>query len=393
VGDALTGTRSDLVVRLYGQDSAVLRRKAEEVRRLVAGVDGVVDPRVEVQRQEPTLEVETDLGAARRHGIKPGDVRRAATALLSGIVVGSLFENQKVFEVVVRGTPSMQATPASIEALLIDTPTGDQVRLDEIASVRVVPYPTVIRHDATLRSLDVTAGVSGRDLGAVLSDVNDRVRAVPMPLEYHAEVISDLALQQGKDLQTTALAVGVVIAIYLLLQAALGSWRLAAAVLLTLPLAAAGGVLAAFLVGGVTTLGALIGLFTVLAIAARNSVVLVSSYQRLAPSGTTPPTFESVMAVTRERVGAILLTAGATAAVFLPLVLLGTMAGAQILHPLAVVVLGGLVTSTVLTVFVLPSLYVRLGFAAYPEGPLETESSSGIAGRLDRLVAWPRRNR
>jgi Cu/Ag efflux pump CusA len=393
VSAALASSSGVLAVRVYGADLEVLRNKAEEIRQRISSVRGVVQPKVQSQAEEPTLEVQVNLDEAQKYGLNPGDVRRTATTFFSGLLVGNLYEEQKVFEVVVRGTPSMQATPASIEALLIDTPTGDQVRLDEIASVRVVPYPTVIRHDATLRSLDVTAGVSGRDLGAVLSDVNDRVRAVPMPLEYHAEVISDLAVQQSKDLQTTALAVGVVIAIYLLLQAALGSWRLAAAVLLTLPLAAAGGVLAAFLVGGVTTLGALIGLFTVLAIAARNSVVLISSYQRFAPSGTAPPTFESVMAVTRERVGAILLTAGATAAVFLPLVLLGTMAGAEILHPLAAVVVGGLVTSTMVTVFILPSLYVRLGFAAYPEGPLETESSSGIAGRLDRLVAWPRRNR
>jgi multidrug efflux pump subunit AcrB len=237
---------------------------------------------------------------------------------------------------------------------MIDTPSGDQVRLGDVAAVRVVAQPTSIRHDSTLRSVDVTAQVSGRDLGAVLDDVRGQVRATSMPLEYHAEVLDGVGQQRTRTLQVAGLGVAVGVVILLLLQAALGSWRLAGLVFLTLPLAAAGGALAASLTGDLLSVGALAGLFLVLGIAARGAVLLIAHYQRL--DGATP---EAVLAATRERAGPILLTAAATVAVVLPPLLLGAVAGAEVLRPLAVVVAGGLVTSTLLTVVVLPALYLR----------------------------------
>jgi len=176
-----------------------------------------------------------------------------------------------------------------------------------------------------------------------------------MPLEYHAEVLNDLAEQQSQSLQVVAMAAGVAIVSFLLLQAALGSWRLAGLVFLSLPLAVAGGVVSASLTGGVMTLGALIGFFTVLGIAARNGVVLVSDYQRLAGGGQ-----EAVLAATRERSGQVVLTAAAIAALTLPPLLLGGIPGAELLRPLCAVVLGGLVSSTLLALVLLPALYLRL---------------------------------
>ena len=384
-------TADALAVRVYGPDLRVLRAKAEEVRQQISTVPGLVQPKVQVQAEEPTLEVRVNLQEAQQYGLNPGDVRRTATTFFSGLLVGNLYEEQKVFDVVVRGTPAMQVGPANVEDLLIDTPTGDQVHLGDVAEVRVVPYPTVIRHDATLRSLDVTAGVRGRDLDAVLSDVRNRVRSVQMPLEYHAEVVSGLADQQTRNLQTAGLAIGVSIGILLLLQAALASWRLAVVVLLTLPLAGAGGVLAAFFVGGVMSVGALIGFLAVLAMSVRNTVVLVSCYQRLQSTGGFAADPDSVIATTRERAGPILLAAAATAAVFLPLVVIGPAPGTELLHPLAVVVLGGLVTSTLLTLLVVPALYLRLSPAPSGESAgVETEGAPAPARRWERLAAWPR---
>jgi Cu/Ag efflux pump CusA len=307
-------------------------------------------------------------------------VRRTATTLFSGLLVGNLYEDQKVFDVVVRGTPAATSTPGSLADALIDTPSGDQVRLGDIATVRVVSSPTVIRHDATLRSVDVTAGVSGRDLGAVLEEVRNRVQATPMPLEYHAEVLSDTARQQTESLQTVGLAVGVVIAIFLLLQAALNSWRLAALVLLTLPLAAAGSVLTAPLVGGITTLGALIGLFTVLVVAVRSNLGLIHAYQGLGSREGRIPGPEAVLRATSERAGGVLLTAAATAIVLLPLLLFGSLAGGELLYPLTVVVLGGLISSILLTLCVLPALYLRFAGAGQPE-------QVGAEGRRTELVS------
>jgi Cu/Ag efflux pump CusA len=351
------GTLGDsLVVRVYGVDLDVLHQKAEELRQKISRVPGVVQPSVQAQAYEPTIEVQVDLQAAQKYALNPGDVRRTAATYFEGLVVGQLYEDQAVFDVVVKGTPSTLTTPAAVSDLLIDAPTGVQVRLGDVAAVHVVPQPTAIRHDATLRSVDVTASVRGRDLGSVLNDVRGQVSTTRMPLEYHAEVLDNLSQQQTQGLQVGALAIAVAIVAFLLLQAALGSWRLAGMVFLTLPLAAAGGVLAAPLAGGLGTLGALMGLFTVLSIAARNSVVLLGAYRRLEGAAPDP---EAVLRVTRERAGSILLTAVATAAILLPTVLFSGVPGADVLHPLAAVVVGGLVTSTLLALFVLPALYLR----------------------------------
>jgi multidrug efflux pump subunit AcrB len=210
-----------------------------------------------------------------------------------------------------------------------------------------------------------------------------------MPLEYHAEVLADAQQQQTHNLQTAGLAVAVAIAIFLLLQAAFGSWRLATLVFLTLPLAAAGSVLAAFSVGGIMTLGALIGLFTVLGITARNSVRLITSFQRL-ESDETVFGPESVLRAAREGSGPILVAAAATIAVVLPLLLFGRMAGAELLYPLAAVVIGGLVTSTLLTVFVLPALYIRFSAAVkrdrFKIQPAPGGEDGAPAARSDRLA-------
>jgi Cu/Ag efflux pump CusA len=358
-----TGTADALLIRLYGSDLGVLQDKAQEVRRRISTVQGVVQPKVQTQAEQPTLEVETNLTAAQRYGLNPGDVRRTATTLFSGLLVGNLYEDQTVFDVVVVGTPSITSTPARLADMLIDTPSGDQVRLGDIATVRVISTPTVIRHDATLRSVDVTAGVSGRDVSEVLSDIRGRVQSVPMPLEYHAEVLGDAAQRQTENLQITGLALAVAIGVFLLVQAALSSWRLAALVFLTLPLSGAGAVLAGSLVGGIMTLGAVLGLFTVLALAVRNNLALVSSYRRLGSSEGNALSLESILDVTREGASRVLLSAGAVAVVLLPLLFFGGMPGTDVLYPMAAEVIGGLISSTLLTLLVLPALYVRFSGA------------------------------
>jgi Cu/Ag efflux pump CusA len=184
-----------------------------------------------------------------------------------------------------------------------------------------------------------------------------------MPLEYHAEVLDNLTQQRSQTLQVAALAFGAAIVAFLLLQAAVLSWRLAALAFLTLPLAAAGSAVAAWLDGGLVTVGALVGLFAVLGIAARNGVVLIGAYRALGEAVRDP---SAVLRVTRERAGPIVVTAFATAAVMVPPVLFAGVPGADVLHPLAAVVLGGLVTSTLLALLVLPALVLRFA-PAHPE--------------------------
>jgi Cu/Ag efflux pump CusA len=362
-----TGTNDPLVVRLFGEDMQVLRGKAEEVRRAIAGVDGIVAPRVDLAAQEPTLEIEVDLAAAQEQGIKPGDVRRAEALQLSGVTVGNLFEDQKVFDVQVWSTPATRDSLSKVEDLLIDKPGGGKVRLGDVATVRVVPAPSVIRHADVSRYLDVTAGVRGRSLGAVTQDVQQRLRGIQFPLEHHAVVLGQSA-ERGRDRQRVlSVAVAAMIGIVLLLQALLGSWRLASLVFLSVPLALVGGVVAAFATGGghVTSLGSFAALLAVLAIAVRNGVLLVRHYQRLQEEGEELGA-ELVLRGARERLVPVALSAATIAASLLPMLVLGNAPGLELARPLAVVVLGGLVTSTLVGLLIVPVLYLRLAPRTQP---------------------------
>jgi CzcA family heavy metal efflux pump len=365
------GTDDPLVVRVFGEDLQVLRGKAEEVRRAIGGIDGVVSPRVDVQAQEPTVEIEVDLAAARQLGLKPGDVRRAAAVQLSGVTVGNLFEEQKVFDVTVWSTPPTRHSLSNIQDLLIDTPTGGKVRLGEVAVVRVVPTPTVIRHDDVSRYVDVTAAVRGRPLGDVTDEVRQRLRSIQFPLEHHAAVLGRYAEQRQTWQRVLSIAAAAAIGILLLLQAAFGSWRLAWLVFLSLPLALVGGVLGAFALnldgGQVTSLGSFAGLFTVLAIAARNGVLLVSHYQRLQQEEGEHLGVGLVLRGSQERLVPIALSALTVAASLLPLVFLGSVPGLEVVRPLAAVVIGGLVTSTLLSLLILPVLYLRFAPHSQPD--------------------------
>ncbi|HEY3210121.1 MAG TPA: efflux RND transporter permease subunit [Actinomycetota bacterium] len=361
IEEVLSGPEAPVVVRIYGQDLEVLRSKGEEVRQILSGIEGVVDPHVELPAQEPTLEIQTDLALAERHRIKPGDVRRAAATMLSGITVGSLFEEQKVFEVVVWGTPETRSNLSSINELLIDTPGGGRVRLGDVADVRIASSPTALRHEAVSRYVDVVADVSGRDSGSVLANLDDRLQQVDFQLEYHAEVLGEFAERQAAGRRALGFAVATAIVIFLLLQAGLGSWRLAALAFVMLPLALVGGAIAAFIDGRTVSVGSIAGFYAVLGIAARQVIVLLSHYRRLERDGEEPFGPELVLRGARERLTPILTSGFTTALAFVPLVIAGGIAGLEIVHPMAIVVVGGLVTSTLLVLFVVPGLYLRFG--------------------------------
>ena len=199
VTQILRGRDQDVIVRLYGEDREVLGSKAEEVQGLLGGIEGVSATAVNHPVEEPVIEVSVDLERAQTFGVKPGDVRRAAATLLSGITAGNLFEEQKVFDVVVLGTPEIRQSEEDIRQLLIDTPDGGQVALEEVASVAVTSSPTAIRHESVVRYLDVIAQVSGRDPAAVAADVDAALGDVEFPLEHHAELLGGFAEQQVAD--------------------------------------------------------------------------------------------------------------------------------------------------------------------------------------------------
>lgn len=369
IAEVLGSTERDVAVRVYGQNLGILGIKAEEVRAAMSEVSGIDTPSVITPVTEPTVEIEVDLEKAASYGLKAGDVRRAATSLLSGIQVGNLFEEQKVFEVVVWGTPEHRTSLNSISDLLIDTPNGPLVRLGDVADVRVRPSPSVIEREGVMRYLDVTADVSGRDLDAVIGDLETRLASVPFAIEYHAEIRSPAMLHQEAQTRLFAVVAGAAILVLLLLQAAFGAWRLAFLVLLALPVAVVGGVIATLATGDLFSLGAVAGLILVGSITVRHAIGLVDRFRRLEEAGEAS-SLEVALAGVQERLLPILTTMLGTAAFSLPFIALGDVAGLEIMRPVAIFVLGGLVSSLVLLLFILPSIYMLSGPS--PESETET---------------------
>jgi CzcA family heavy metal efflux pump len=365
----VAGSNDEIVVRLYGNDLTLLRSKAEEVRRLLAQVNGAANVHTEPQIDVPQIQVKVNLDKAQRYGLKPGDIRRLTSTFVAGIEAGSLYEAQKVFSVVVMGAPDTRDSLTSVRDLLIDTPDGGHIRLGDVADVSIRSTPDLIQHDAVSRRVDVTLTAHGRDRSAVLHDVRQRLQGIAMPAEFHAEVLADHDAQQADQMRVLGFALAAAILVFLLLQTAFASWRLAALDFVTLPLALVGGVLAIFVSGGTVELGSLVGFFTVFALAARNSILLLKRYQQLERHEGEAFGPALVLRGAQERLLPILMTALAVGVALLPLALSGSIPGQEMEHPMALVILGGLVTSTITTLFIVPSLYLHFGSSAEIASP------------------------
>jgi CzcA family heavy metal efflux pump len=361
IEEVLTGAKEPVIVRIYGQDLTTLRSQAADIQHRLAGIRGIVDDHTDLQFDTPQIQVEVDLAKASAYGLKPGDVRRAASTLVAGEEVGDLFRAGKAYDTVVWSTPATRSSVAAISELPIDTPSGHVVRLGDVASVSVQPNPSSIDRENDSRRIDVSAGVQGRDLGSVVSDVRRVVDGLQLPRGYNAEVLGEYTERQGA--QSQMLLVGIIagLAILLLLQTSFRSWRLAVLILSTLPMALVGGVIGAYLGGGIISIGSLVGFFTVFGIAARNGILLINHFQHLEEVEGEPFGTELVLRGARERLSPILMTSLATGLAVVPLVVLGSRPGYEIEYPLAVVIIGGLLTSTLLNLFLVPSLYLRFG--------------------------------
>ena len=366
IREVLTGSSDEIVVRIFGDDLGVLHEEAEKVLATMEEVDGLVEAKIELHADVPQVEVEVDLAAAERYGVKPGEVRRASGIFLASEEVGDIYRGGKAYDVHLWSTPETRHSLTDIRALPIDTPRDGQVPLDQLASVRIAPTPNTIERENVSRRLEVSANVQGRDLGSVARDVEDRIEEMDFPLGYSAQVLGEYKERQAAQRRMLLFSIGTAIAIFLLLQVSFRSWRLATLSFVTLPMALVGGVLAAFIGGGVLSLGSLVGFFTVFGIAARNGILMINHFQHLEQYEGETFGRALVLRGARERLAPILMTTLAAGLAILPLVVAGDRPGHEIEHPLAVVVLGGLFTSTLLNLLVVPSLYLRFGKARTP---------------------------
>ena len=361
IKEVLTGSSATLVIRIYGENLDILCAKAEEIRANISDVKGVIDLKVQPQILVPHVEVHFRPEKAVQFGLTAGEVRRAATVLMKGIKVGEFYEDQNIFDVAVWGAPHVRSNLDALRSMRIETPTGGIVPLNEIADVYVAPTPNQIMRESASRYTEVTCNVRDRDLGSVAREIERKVMAIPFERGYHPEILGEYAAQRASRRQILALSILALLGIFLILQSDFQSVRLALLVAAGLPFALIGGVFAAVLSGGVLSLGSLIGFVTVLGVAARNSIMLISHYRHLEREEKQQFGFDLIIRGSKERLAPILMTAMTTALALLAIVVGGNRPGQEIEHPMALVILGGLVSSTLLNLFVMPVLYWKFG--------------------------------
>lgn len=366
VKEVLTGASSSIVVRIYGPELQALREKAREVAAVMENVEGVNNLKVEPQVLVPQVDIRLRPHAAERFGLTPGQVRRAVTTLLRGTKVGEVYENQMKVDVMVWGNPGCRTDLTALHELRIDTAGGGQIPLKDVAEIGIVPAPNEVKREGGSRRIDVTCDARGRDLGSVAQDIESAVSALPFERGYHPEFLGEYTALQASQKRLLVLGAISLIGILLILFIDFQSLRLTLMVCLTIPFALIGGVVAVWFAGGVLSLGSLVGFVTVLGIAARNGIMLVSHYRHLQVAEGMSFGLDLVVRGAEERLAPILMTVLTTSLALLPLVISGNKPGHEIEYPLAVVIIGGLVTSTILNLFLLPPLYLLWGRHAIP---------------------------
>ena len=365
IKEVLTGAGATVVVRIYGPDISQLRATAEKVKAAIADTPGIADLKVEQQSLIPQIQIRPRPAAMAAYGLTSGELRRATGTILSGAKVGEIYRDQKSIDVAVWGVPEARGDLHALRDMLIPTATAGLVRLREVADVAIMPAANEIKRENGSRRIDVTMNIAGAgDLGAVARAVQTKVQAMPFAQGYYPEFLGEYAALQASKQQLRLLTALSLAGILLLVWLEFRSLRITALIALSLPFALVGGVIAVLLSGGVMSLGALVGFVTVLGVSARNGIMLISHYQHLERHEGEPFGPALFLRGAEERLVPILMTASCAALALLPLVVRGNAPGHEIEHPMALVILGGLVSSTALNLLLMPTLYAR--FARKP---------------------------
>jgi CzcA family heavy metal efflux pump len=359
----LSGTRAQIAIKLFGLDLATLRTKAGEIRAVMEKIPGVVDLLVEPQVGVPQVQLNMDRRAAAAVGLRAQDLADTVETAFNGQEVGQVLEEQRIYDIVVRLRDSARESVESIAGTLIDTPTGARVPIAQVAEVRVDQGPNTMNRENVQRRIIVQANVAGRDLGSVISDVRAAIaREVRLPQGYFVQYGGQFEAQEKATRQILILSAVATGGIFLLLFIALKSARLAILVMANLPLALIGGVVMVFLSGGTVSIASLTGFITVFGIATRNGIMLISHYAHVIEREGAG-FYDGIVRGSMERLSPILMTALVTGVGLIPLALGAGQPGKEIQQPMAIVILGGIVTSTFLNMLVIPALYLKFGRA------------------------------
>jgi CzcA family heavy metal efflux pump len=358
----LSGTRANIAVKIFGDDLQILRRLGEHARDVVTKVPGAVDVSLEQQMDVPFVRFVLNRPAIARYGLRADDVAEAIETSLAGAAVGRIFDRGVAFDLVVKFDPRSQADFERLADLPVDTPNLGPVPIRLLADVRRETGPNMILREGVQRRIVISANVAGRDLGTVVAEMRAAMaRDVPMPAGYRVEYGGQFESEQSASRRLLIQSVAVLAGLFILLVLAFGQPRDALLVMLNLPLALIGGVGGVFLAGGVLSVASMIGFITLFGIATRNGIMLVSHIQHLIQEEGVTDFREAIERGARERLIPILMTALAAGLALIPLALGGGKAGSEIQTPMAIVILCGLMSSTLLNMVVVPTMYLRYG--------------------------------
>jgi CzcA family heavy metal efflux pump len=361
IKEVLTGSSASLVIRIYGDNLDNLELKSKEISETIKDIQGIADLKVQPQVLVPQINIQVNTLAAANFGISPGDIKKTASIFVKGIKVGEFIENQNIFDIAVIGADNVRESITSLQELLITTPNGETVPLRDLASIIIEPTPNIIKREYASRYTEVSCNVSGRALGSVAKDIQKRIDTIKFDKGYHAELLGEYKAQQAAKQKIMIFSLVALLGIIIILQADFKSIKMTTLLLSSLPFAFAGGILGVFLTGGVLSLGSIIGFVTVLGIAARNSIMLLSHYRHLQLEEGKEFGLDLIIQGASERLTPILMTSLAAILALLPLAISGDKPGHEIEHPMSIVIIGGLLSSVILNLFILPIIYWKYG--------------------------------
>ncbi|NET37010.1 MAG: efflux RND transporter permease subunit, partial [Cyanothece sp. SIO1E1] len=383
--EVLSGVRSAIAIKIFGPDLPELRVIGAQVRDAIQDIPGVVDLNLEPQIPIKQLQIRFDRSAAARYGLSVGQLSEVIETALNGRVVSQVLEAQQLFDLVVWLQPEARSNLDTIRNLLVDTPAGTKIPLAQVAQIDYGTGPNTINRENVSRLIIVSANVAGRDLGSVVKAIQTKVNQdVHPPAGYFIQYGGQFESEQRASRNLLVFGTLALVVIAVLMYFAVQSAAATVMIMLNLPLALTGGIFSVALGGGILSVASMVGFITLFGVATRNGLLLVDNYNRKLAQAMPLP--QVVLEGSTERLVPILMTALTSALGMIPLVI-GTGAGKEILQPLAIVVLGGLFSSTALTLLVLPALYAQFGRFLLPKPSSKEVTSNNSDPSLNSVTA------
>ncbi|PSF31278.1 CusA/CzcA family heavy metal efflux RND transporter [Aphanothece hegewaldii CCALA 016] len=381
IDEVLSGVRSQIAVKIFGSDLNQLRAIGQEVNQEMETVSGIVDLQLEPQLPIEQIQIKFNRTAASRFGLTVGQLSQIIETALNGRVVSQVLENQQTFDLVVWLEPEYRKNLQMIENLLVDTPDGNKIPLAKVATVVYDTGPNTINRENVSRLIVVSANAKDRDLRSVVTEIQDKVKTqVQLPAGYYIQYGGQFEAEERASKNILIFSAISFVVITVLMYLSVKSVASTATIMINLPIALVGGVISIALTGGVISVASLVGFVTLFGVATRNGLLLVDNYMTKHAEGV--PLRELIVSGSMERLNAILMTASTSALGLVPLVV-AMGPGKEILQPLSIVVLGGLFTSTALTLLIIPAIYAKFGKRLLPEKH-QSENDKVIQSRFEK---------